>query len=209
MAAPAHRQKPKRESHLVLYLAYSNCIQAIKHFENVQTTFRVMTSTILLATFVGIGFIFSGENRQLPIDSFIAVAIVCSIGIAGIYALWHLDLIFYERLLTSFFAEAYDIEDRSNWLPKIHHKMVAGRLGEDKAKNLVFFYIGCGSTLIVTAGLVGTYLLEPYGALAMAGAIGGTILLLLFYRIHLRRRTENQEQLLFKLLAKKKDNGSS
>ncbi len=209
MAAPAHRPKPKRESHHIVYLAYSNCIQAITHFDNIQTTFRVMTSTILLATFAGIGFIFSGESKQLPIDAFIAVVLVCAIGLSAICALWHLDVVFYERLLISFFTEAYDLEERFAWLPKIHHKMLIESSNKEKPRNLVFFYIGCGTTLIATAGLMVVYLLRPYGTLTMLAAIFGTVLLLFFFTAFLKKKTESLEKLVRILKEKKrKDHGS-
>lgn len=204
-------KEKKKNSPLIIYYVYTSCIQSIKHFDSIQTSIRLIASTILLATFVGIGFIFSAEHKILPVDAIFAVGLICTIGVLSITSLWHLDLIFYERLLISFFTEAYDMENRFAWLPKIHHNMLYGAWRQDKPKNIVFFYIGCGSTLIIAGGLTLTYLFLPYGLLAVIVTIISTIIILAIYSFLLKRKTHSVEEMLKKLQIMKtkiKSNGT-
>lgn len=205
MAQPAETPKPKKkESGVVVYYVYTSCIQSIKHFDTVQTSLRMIASTMMLAFFVGIGFVFSSENRILLIDSIFNVILIGTVGIAAICSIWHLDLIFYERLLISFFSEAFEMESRFNWLPKIHQNMLYGPSAQDKPKNIVFFYIGCGATIIITAGLSLSYLLVPYGTFALLFGILGTVVLLPLYSYFLKKKTQSVEILLKKLRSLKK-----
>lgn len=211
MAHPLPRTKPKKESAVIVYYVYTSCIQSIKHFDSVQTSLRMIASTILLAFFVGIGFIFSSENRILLIDSIFNISLVGIVGILALGSVWHLDLIFYERLLISFFSEAFEMESRFTWLPRIHQAMLYGPSSQDKPKNIVFFYIGCGTTLILTAGLTLTYLLLPHGTLPMLLSILCTLILIPLYSYFLKKKTQSIEDLLTKLrvLKKKTHHGSS
>lgn len=211
MAQPLETPKSKKESGVIVYYVYTSCIQSIKHFDTVQTSLRMIASTIMLAFFVGIGFVFSSENRILLIDSIFNVLLIGAIGIAGICSIWHLDLIFYERLLISFFSEAFEMENRFTWLPKIHQSMLYGPSSQDKPKNIVFFYIGCGVTLIITAGLTLTYLLQPYGIFATLFGILGTLVVIPAYSYFLKKKTQSVDALLKKLRSLKKHmhNGTS
>src|SRR3972149_4207926 len=60
--------KEEEEKRLVIYGTYTNIIQSIKHFERLQTHYRIISSTMLLATFPAIGFILSSQVKLLPID---------------------------------------------------------------------------------------------------------------------------------------------
>jgi hypothetical protein len=186
-----NRNKKKLEDRLLVYGSYTNFIQNIKHFDILQTSFRIMTSSALLATFAAIGFILSAENKNLPFNGLIAVILICLFGLLAIVTLWHLDLILYERLLISNFAEALRLENKHTWLPKVHHNMLHGHSKQDKPANVVLYYIGCGSSLILTAGAALACLLKNSGISTMLTIVFSTIFFAILYFLFLKKSTKS------------------
>jgi hypothetical protein len=213
--------KSYEENRLIVYGIYTNFIQNIKHFDTLQTFYRIMTSTILLATFVAIGFILSAENKNLSINNFLVVIFVCAVGWMAILSLWHLDLIFCERLYASSFIEALKLEKQNEWLPKVHHSMLYGVRGTfreilghshstkvDKQANVVIFYIGCTSSLIVIAGIASYFLClncAINSTVYMTASILGTCLTLILNFFFLKKKTGNIVRVIRKMRFKRRD----
>lgn len=141
------------EQKLLIYGVYSKLIEGIKHFDGIQTTYRVVSSTLLLAIIGAIGFLFSSMLTEFPINKLIGVIAICFSGIAGITALGFLDLIFQERLVVSNFIEALKFEKKYEWLPQVHHKMIHGGTHHGSPTKKSLYYIGCSSCLFMIATL--------------------------------------------------------
>ena len=110
------------------------------HFNSLCAGFKRMASTWLLATFGGIGFLLSTEI-DLEVDPAFLIAGVAGAGAVGIYLLWIVDLLVYQRLLSSAFTWRGQIEKENPWLPAIFETMRQRIFGASVGFNLVWFYI--------------------------------------------------------------------
>lgn len=111
-----------------------------RHFNDLQSKYRVMASTWLLAAFAGIGFVFSRTlNTTIP-EELIAAGIATASAI-GISLIWILDLLVYHRLLAAAFAEGYELEQQHSWLPCIHTNMYNLHNGIGVLPKVVWFYL--------------------------------------------------------------------
>lgn len=188
----------ERKKRLITYGMYCNFIKEVKHFDNMQTHFRILASTILLGSFAAIGFLFSIENLKIPFERPYAAVIVSLIGISSLLTLWHVDLKFYERLLVSNFAEAYRLEKENNWLPKVHHNMLFDTHKKDHPSNIAYYYIGCVVTLIMTIGLsisYDFYFIHKHVVLAFINLLLAFFLSLFFF-FYIKKKTKKISDLL-------------
>lgn len=111
-----------------------------RHFNDLQSRYRVMASTWLLAAFAGIGFVFSRNlDTSIP-EELIATGIATASAI-GISLIWILDLLVYHRLLAAAFAEGYELEQQHSWLPCIHTNMYNLHNGIGVLPKVVWFYL--------------------------------------------------------------------
>lgn len=98
-----------------------------RHFNNVQSIYRGMASSWLLAAFGAIGFILFSKDTPhgLSLDLLIAyIALFCGI---GLLLLWNLDINVYHRLLISCFDAGCRFEENCQnmiSLPKIRSNML-------------------------------------------------------------------------------------
>ncbi|MFA6119331.1 MAG: hypothetical protein WCT85_06325 [Parachlamydiales bacterium] len=191
-------KKEENKTKLIAYGMYCNFIREVQHFDNMQTHFRLLASTILLGSIAAIGFLFSIENINLPFEKTFAAFIVSLIGISSLYTLWHVDLKFYERLLVSNFAEAYRFEEIHKWLPKAHHNMIRASHKKDHPSNVAYFYIGCITTIILTIGLTASYdlyLVHNCKILSIISLISSVLVSIIIF-IFMKKKTNKINDLL-------------
>lgn len=177
------------EEKLIIYGMYTEYIKNIKHFDLLQTYYRLLSSTILLASFLAIGFLFSSQAKSIPIDRTLSVLLITFISSSLMISLWHLDLIFFERLMVSNFAEAFRLELNNEWLPKVHSNISVFNKFHDSPTNVAIYYIGSISSLFLTTGLIIAYSLAQYGVWVICIVILITILCIFFIKIWLKKRT--------------------
>jgi hypothetical protein len=110
-----------------------------RHFNTLQSGYRTLASTWLLAAFAGTGFVLSTDvNLIIPQE-----IIMAGIGLgasAGIYILWIIDLRFYQNLLSAAFQEAQILEFDNPWLPQVRDNMREILSGKGVAL-VTWFYI--------------------------------------------------------------------
>lgn len=123
-----------------------------RHFGSVQSNYRALASTWLLAAFAGVGFVISKDlTLRIPIE-----LLVAAIGIAaslGVYLLWVLDLLVCQRLLDSSFIESKNLETSHNWLPQVRNNMRV--LLRGKGLSLVGWYYIAGTEVMFTIAGIG------------------------------------------------------
>jgi len=190
--------KEENKKKLITYGMYCNFIKEVQHFDNLQTHFRLLSSTILLGSIAAIGFLFSLENLNIPLGKSFVALLVAFIGITSLLTLWYVDLKFYERLLVSNFAEAYRLENENDWLPKVHHNMLFASHKKDHPSNIAFYYIGCIETLTLTIGLTITYdlyLVHKHMFWAIFVLVLTFVLGVIFY-VFIKRKTQKINDLL-------------
>ena len=142
------RKYPASEN--LVWDMYKNLTEQCQHFNSIESTYRTLASTWLLAAFAGIGFILTDIE---PDNAQFFIAAVASAAAAGIFLLWLLDLMVYHRLLAAAFAEQMAMEKQYEWLPQVGHGMMAAHKGAGVVPRVVWFYIASYMLLIGIASV--------------------------------------------------------
>src|SRR5512134_877134 len=111
----------------LVWKIYSGLSEECRHFNGLQSTYRSLASTWLLATFAGIGFVLKDIHTPY---SHLFIGGIALAGALGILMLWLLDLKVYHLLLAAAFAEQLRLERKYDWLPRMAHSMMAGQKGQ-------------------------------------------------------------------------------
>src|ERR1700749_2334662 len=80
-----------------------------RHFNNLQSGYRKLASTWLLASFAACGYVLKSDS-QIPFDKWYFVFGICTIASGGLAILWMMDLTVYQRLLGAFFGQGVILE---------------------------------------------------------------------------------------------------
>lgn len=122
-----------------------------RHFNDLQSKYRTLASTWLLAAFSAMGFIVS-EVIEINVEKELLISGIAIAALIGIMLLWVIDLLVYHRLLDSCFIEGLILEEKYSWLPPIRHNMMATMQGEGVLLRVVGFYIAMAAVLILISG---------------------------------------------------------
>lgn len=125
---------------------------AERHFNDVESKYRALVSTWLLAAFAGMGFL--ANAQELPVPNEAAIFAIALAGSLGIQLLWIVDLLAYHRLLSAYYLEGMKIEARHPELPQVRWNMWRQGIVEARVK---LFYAGC-STVLLPFGLAAVIL---------------------------------------------------
>lgn len=109
-----------------------------RHFNSLQSNYRKLASSWLLAVFGGVGFVLSGRISTEP------ALLVSGIGLAGgvgIVLLWIMDLLVYQQLLHACFSAGQKLEQEYEWLPRIRTGMLATQGAKGIRPRMVWFYM--------------------------------------------------------------------
>lgn len=120
-----------------------------RHFNAIQSIYRGMASTWLVAAFTAIGFVLFKEDKPSVIvfSPELIIAYIALFACIGMLMVWNLDVKVYHRLLVACFSTGKKYED-SNFLPKIRTAMDLNK--ESIGNGLVVFYLfGILSLLII------------------------------------------------------------
>jgi hypothetical protein len=170
-----------------IWSVVEECGEEERHFNNLQSVYRGIASTWLLATFGAVGFLLFNKDGEL-IHPGIAAA-VCFAGTFGIVLIWKLDLDVYHRLLVAVFREGQSLEVEFPWLPRFRTNMVnIGRKPGDQTADLIrrrlAWYYVCTALVPMGAGtffwfmsLVTNHCLHCWYLLPSLALIVGLVLL--------------------------------
>jgi hypothetical protein len=164
-----------------------------RHFNELESRYRSLASSWLLATFVGIGFVVAQPTIELPIERLLVVTIIAVAGTIGITLLWNADLMVYHKLLDAAFIEGLNIEHTYTWLPQIRRNMMKLMDERGVLPRVVWFYIGANTVLLLLAGGSLTILLARYGVLATIFGIIITASCIWALAYYVRDRTLHQD----------------
>jgi len=174
-----------------------------RHFNNVQSNYRALASTWLLAALAGIGFVISKELTLLIPSELIIVAIGIAAGI-GVYLLWVLDLLVYQRLLDAAYIEARNLETNHEWLPQVRNN-IRVFLGGKGLALIVWFYIAASELMVMIAGIgLFRFLALRQVALLYGIELFAYLSLMVLIPIHMRKQTALTPTLESKLLEERK-----
>lgn len=152
----ALRAVPKDEFDRV-WSVYSYFQEAEFHLNELQSRYRTLASTWLLATFGGAGFIVSDPSLALPIDSVLLASVVCVLGAIGITLLWNLDVMVYQGLFRSRFNIGRRMEEDVSWLPPVRRRISATYPSGATPRVATFYVAAIAAPLVFGAALFGLW----------------------------------------------------
>lgn len=123
-----------------------------RHFNGLETKYRILASQWLLASFAGMGFIITSKT-DLPFDALWVIIGICFVSSVGIFQLWRMDLIVYHQLLHAAFSEGVEMEKKFSFLPQIKSAMLHSQKGKDVTRSIVYYYSGSISVLLIVAAI--------------------------------------------------------
>jgi hypothetical protein len=159
------------------------CGEAERHFNQLQSVYRGVASTWLLATFAGVGYLLYDKDGKVSHPGI--AALICLAGFVGILLIWVLDLDVYHRLLVAVFREGLAVENYYTWLPKYRRNMHSvGRNANSSdpiRRRLAFYYVGtelgtfgagtfCAIVFLINKGF------PPFYCGVVALFVGGAVL---------------------------------
>ena len=104
------------DSLVKLYIAIGD---AERHFNTIQSNYRLLASTWTLACLGGIRFVLTTQQINIGLErSLICIGIALS-GALSILILWLIDIHVYQRLLSEFYNEGRVMEAAMPWLPQV------------------------------------------------------------------------------------------
>jgi hypothetical protein len=154
-----------------------------RHFNELQSRYRTLTSTWLLGAIAAIGFILT-QDLNISVDRSLLVAAIGLAGACGVGLLWNLDLMVYHRLLEAVFSAGQEFESK-HWqqLPQIRDAMYKAMDSHGVVPRVIFFYLGtAGSLLLVAIVAFTVWLAEIVGwwsapiAVVLTGTGGGLLM---------------------------------
>jgi hypothetical protein len=141
-----------------------------RHFNELQSRYRSLASTWLLATFAGIGFVASKETFSIPLSRPLAIAGLALAGTIGLTMLWILDMMVYQQLLGAGFSYGLVLEREYPWLPPLRTNMMSVTDNKGVRPRVVGYYLAGNAVLTTVAatalaiGLAGASPLLAIGA---------------------------------------------
>lgn len=150
-----------------------------KHFNSLETQYRLLASTWLLASLGAIGFLLK-DDRSISVDpgKLLLIGCIALVGSIGIVLLWLLDIKVYHKLLNCVFIRGVMLEIAYPWLPKIRTDMLLSQETGDVTNSTGLYYI-FSSLLLQLISLVS---FTAYVGLTVTGLVvlisGGMVILL-------------------------------
>jgi lysylphosphatidylglycerol synthetase-like protein (DUF2156 family) len=176
---------------------YKHLAEQSQHFNGIESTYRTLASTWLLASFGGMGFILK-DLDQYKGQQALFIAAVAVAAAVGIVLLWLMDLMVYHRLLAAAFAEQLQMETRHAWLPQVARGMMAAHGGKGVTPKVVWFYL---LTFLVLVGIAVAALAHhalsptPSASWASMGSLGVLVTgLAVALRMYQSAHAKNNEQ---------------
>lgn len=129
---------------------YMHIREIENQFNSLQSTYRTLASTWLLATFAGVGFVLT-ETIDWIFPEPLIIALIGLAGGVGIWLLWLIDIMVYQHLLFAAFQSGVRLEERYSWLPPIRLTMKETQIGGAVRFRVVWYYIvGTSMPLLIS-----------------------------------------------------------
>jgi len=125
------------DSLVKLYLAIG---ETERHFNTIQSHYRLLASTWTLACLGGIGFVLTSQGINIALEPELICFGIALSGSLSILILWLLDIHVYQQLLSMSYNEGRVMEAVLPWLPQVRHqtrRTFKGRL----VRAISFYYV--------------------------------------------------------------------
>ena len=174
-----------------------------KHFNSLETNFKLLSSTWLLGSLGTIGYLLISTD-QLTINFWLLTGMVGAAGGLGILLLWMLDVRAYHKLLDAVFIQGVLLEIKYGWLPKVRTDMMMSQDG-GVTKGANFYYALSSASLfaISLAGFINfSNDLVLGAAIGASGALAVIVIMIILWR---SVRSERMDKLMEHLRKEYKD----
>jgi hypothetical protein len=156
------------------YGLYSQ-LSALKNFYfRIQNSYRMTAVTWLIAAFIGMGFLFSQDGKNMPLHPIVILFFILLATMGGITLLWFLDIFIYQTYFYSVVLSEAELEKDDEWLPNINLNIGLLQMNPKTIVLQSYFYIGCQFILLSIMCLMTISLVEfkpLYSVLIIAGFI--------------------------------------
>jgi hypothetical protein len=152
-----------------------------RHFNSLQSTYRALTSTWLLATFGSIGYFLSDKMVNCPIDKWIMIIVIGFMSSTGIMLIWNLDLKVYHPLLAAAFGQGRLLEKQYSWLPQMRTNMMERMRQRGVVSRVIWFYIFGSSIPLMISGVA--FVIWSMPKSIITSITGGGIFIVLIYLV--------------------------
>lgn len=178
-----------------------------RHFNELEKSYRLLSSQWLLASLGAIGFL-------LQSDKFVDMAsyknvLIGAIGLVsnfGIFLLWMIDIRVYHKLLNCVFLQGVKLEQENTWLPRIRTDMILSQQSGDVVNSTALFYIGsCSLLLVISIISFGSYFMNNTATVLITGIAGLGLLCVQVMYMMKTSRNPRAKNLYNKLIADYKD----
>lgn len=172
------------------------------HLDGIINKYKTISLFWILATYVGIGFVFSVDDKTIGMNPFITIALICLFGIIGISSLWYIDIHTLHKFWGAFFVEGIKMENKYKFLLKIGSSSLSLNTINSRIRGHEDSYIFANLLLLISAGIALTLYTQ-----SNILRIGASILILLFafFMIRMMRKIGHKLQIAIEsLLLKKK-----
>lgn len=151
---------PSKKS--LVYGLHTLLIDFEAHLESILNQYKIMTSTMLLATMAAVGFSFSEMLERLLVNKLLVAGIIPLVGAVAIMALWSQDTQIYNRFWGAFFIEGVRMERKYDFLESIGENVVSLGTIETQINGEGNFYIMLNSILLLVSGCSFFLLINSY-----------------------------------------------
>jgi hypothetical protein len=127
-----------------------------RHFNTLQSNYRTLASTWLLATLAGVGILFSDKMR-LPVAPEIVGGCLVTAGAIGIALLWMLDLLIYHEMLVHNDEAAKALEAEYVWLPRVRTRKWREQSWSVRERVSIFYVASIQLLIIIAAACAFNY----------------------------------------------------
>jgi hypothetical protein len=156
----------------ITYGLFSQLCALQNFYSRIQSNYKKVALTWLIAALIGIGYIFSKEISGLPFHRIYIAIFVSLAGMCGITLLWFIDIIIYQTYFYGVVVEQFKLEKANLWLPRIN---INTGLLQFNAKTTVlqgYFYIGCNLIFLLIIMIMSLALVkfDPILSVPLCGA---------------------------------------
>lgn len=124
-----------------------------KHFNNLETQYRILASTWLLAALGACGYVLKA-GPEFPFDKWYIVFGICFSGAVGISIVGMLDMKVYQKLLHAFFIEGVRLEILyADWLLPFRINILRSQETREVTFRIQFYYLVSVSLMVVLGSI--------------------------------------------------------
>lgn len=125
-------------------------------YSRIQSTYKRVSATWLIASFIGMGYVFSVDGSNLPLDPLLILILIAFAAMWGISLLWFLDIYIFQTYFYGVVLEQAKFEKKYKWMPFLNIPIISLQCHSKTRTHQSLFYAGCILILlfIICAGVI-------------------------------------------------------